>query len=124
MHPKPKNRRRSDINPFKPDLKLFPLFAKAKPIKFTLHLGESLFAAPEWWHSTRMLTPSITMASGHITLSNWHLFMKDEYNKREGWCSQKPLNLYLYLVGKLLNTYENITKPQFKVSKLKSTGSV
>lgn len=43
------------------DLARFPLFAKAKPVRFVLEEGEMLFGAPGWWHTTRALTPSIAV---------------------------------------------------------------
>jgi histone arginine demethylase JMJD6 len=43
------------------DLSEFPLFAKAKPMKFVLEQGEMLYGAAGWWHTTRSLTPSIAV---------------------------------------------------------------
>ena len=43
------------------DLATFPLFAKAKPLRFVVEEGEMLYGAPGWWHTTRALTPSIAV---------------------------------------------------------------
>jgi hypothetical protein len=45
-----------------PDLNQFPLFAKAEPTTFTLEPGESLFIPGKWWHTIKMLTPSISIS--------------------------------------------------------------
>jgi histone arginine demethylase JMJD6 len=48
----------------------FPLFAHARPRRFTLEPGETLYVPPGWWHTTRALTPSIAVlqstANGEI----------------------------------------------------------
>jgi hypothetical protein len=43
------------------DLSQFPLFTRAKPLRFILEEGEMLYGAPGWWHTTRALTPSIAV---------------------------------------------------------------
>lgn len=43
------------------DLNEFPLFAKAKSVRFVLEEGEMLYGAAGWWHTTRALTPSIAV---------------------------------------------------------------
>jgi hypothetical protein len=54
-----------------PDLERFPLFAKATPIKLVLEPGEMLFVPSHWWHTVRMLTPSITLSANVLNASNW-----------------------------------------------------
>uniref|UniRef100_A0A7S1JGX9 JmjC domain-containing protein n=1 Tax=Eutreptiella gymnastica TaxID=73025 RepID=A0A7S1JGX9_9EUGL len=41
----------SPINVAAPDLKRYPLYAKAKPINITLRAGEMLYMPSFWWHS-------------------------------------------------------------------------
>ena len=43
------------------DLHKFPLFRRAKPLRFVLEEGEMLYGAPGWWHTTRSLSPSIAV---------------------------------------------------------------
>src|SRR5437016_11621155 len=54
-----------------PDLKTFPLFANAVPTTFVLEPGELLFVPSHWWHTTKMLTPSITISVNTANQSNW-----------------------------------------------------
>jgi histone arginine demethylase JMJD6 len=59
------------------DLEKFPLFAKANPIRFQLHPGEILFVPAGWWHTTKMLSPSITVSASRVNDSNWKDFSRD-----------------------------------------------
>jgi hypothetical protein len=54
------------------DLTKFPLFAQAEPTVFILEPGEMLFIPSHWWHTTKMLTPSISISSNVVNQSNWH----------------------------------------------------
>lgn len=55
-----------------PDLERFPLFAKATPITFFLDPGELLFVPSHWWHTAKILSPSITVSINVLNQSNWH----------------------------------------------------
>jgi len=55
-----------------PDLEKFPLFAKAEPTEFILEPGEMLFIPSHWWHTTKMLSPSISVSANVVNQSNWH----------------------------------------------------
>ena len=55
----------------RPDLTQFPLFAKAEPTTFILEAGELLFIPSKWWHTTKMLTPSISISMNVVNRSNW-----------------------------------------------------
>jgi hypothetical protein len=54
-----------------PDLERFPLFQKAVPITFVLEPGELAFIPSRWWHTTKMLTPSISISANVLNQSNW-----------------------------------------------------
>lgn len=73
LYPSPKKQNLSMIdNVEKPDLGRFPLFAKAVSITFVLEPGEMLFVPSHWWHTTHMLTPSISVSINTVNQSNWH----------------------------------------------------
>jgi len=59
------------------DLQKFPLFAKATRINLELNAGEILFVPAGWWHTTRILTPSITLSMARVNQSNWGDFSRD-----------------------------------------------
>ena len=66
---RPNHTQIADID--RPDLEKFPLFAKAKPISFVLEPGEILFIPYRWWHTTKMLSPSISLSVNVLNASNW-----------------------------------------------------
>ena len=77
LYPSPQKQNLSMINNVdKPDLDRFPLFAKATPITFVLEPGELLFIPSHWWHTTQMLTPSISVSINTVNQSNWHELVK------------------------------------------------
>jgi histone arginine demethylase JMJD6 len=67
----------SQVDPEKPDLDKFPLFARATAATCDLQPGEILFVPPGWWHTTRILTPSITVSASRVNASNWRDFSRD-----------------------------------------------
>lgn len=73
MYPSPEKRNISAINSIdKPDLDKFPLFAKAEATIFFLDPGELLFVPSRWWHTAKILSPSITVSTNILNQSNWH----------------------------------------------------
>jgi histone arginine demethylase JMJD6 len=69
------------------DMGKFPLFAKAKPIRFVLEQGEMLYGAPGWWHTTRSLTPSIAVVLSTANGSIWSQVTKASFMR--AWQSPK-----------------------------------
>lgn len=73
LYPSPTKQNRSLLNSVEnPDLKKFPLFAKAVPVEFVLEPGEFVFIPSRWWHTTKMLTPCISVSVNVVNQSNWH----------------------------------------------------
>jgi len=72
LYPSSEKRNLSTVNDLdNPDLQKFPLFAKAEPSKFVLEPGELLFIPSHWWHTTKMLTPCISISANVLNQSNW-----------------------------------------------------
>ena len=55
----------------------FELFGQAKGVRFNLHPGETLFMPAGWWHTARILSPSITVSINGVNAPNWVDFRKD-----------------------------------------------
>jgi histone arginine demethylase JMJD6 len=73
LYPSPEKENLSQVNSLdNPDLEKFPLFAKAEPTVFILEPGEMVFIPCHWWHTTKMLTPSISISMNTVNQSNWH----------------------------------------------------
>lgn len=60
-----------------PDYEKYPLFKKTTPIRIVLKAGEMMFMAAGWWHTARMLSPSITVSSNTANQYNWPMLTKD-----------------------------------------------
>jgi hypothetical protein len=60
-----------------PDLARFPLLANATPYRTLLHGGETLFVPSGWWHTARILEPSITVSINTLNRTNWRSFYGD-----------------------------------------------
>ena len=60
-----------------PDLTRFPLFERAVAARCLLHAGETLFVPAGWWHTARILEPSITVSANTMNASNWKAFIGD-----------------------------------------------
>jgi histone arginine demethylase JMJD6 len=72
LYPAPHKVNHSLINSLeKPDLKRFPLFANALPTTFFLEPGELLFVPSHWWHTAKIVSPSITISVNVLNQSNW-----------------------------------------------------
>jgi hypothetical protein len=86
------------------DTNRFALFGKAKGIRFTLHPGETLFVPSGWWHTARILSPSITISINGANAANWSDFRKDFCRYYVAGRKLPPwfYNAYLLLVGKWL----------------------
>jgi histone arginine demethylase JMJD6 len=88
-----------------PDFGKFPLFKHARPLTGPLNQGEMMFVPAGWWHSARLLGPSITVSINVANSSNWKGLIKDQYtNARTSpkllhRLAAAPLAAYLAGVG-------------------------
>jgi len=86
-----------------PNLNEFPRFAAARPIGGILRAGEMIFVPAGWWHTAKILSPSITVSINVANSSNWLGLIEDQY--RNAVNSPKPLHrlaaapLVAYLAG-------------------------
>ncbi len=60
-----------------PRLTEFPLFEHAKGVRFVLGPGETLFVPAGWWHTARILSPSVTVSINGLNRSNSRAFRQD-----------------------------------------------
>jgi histone arginine demethylase JMJD6 len=73
LYPSPKKVNHSLINSLEnPDFDRFPLFANAVSTTFFLDSGELLFVPSHWWHTAKIVAPSITISVNVLNQSNWH----------------------------------------------------
>ena len=67
----------SQIDVENPDFDRYPLFARAAGFQFKLYPGETLFVPAGWWHTARILSPSITVSVNGVNAANWNSFFRD-----------------------------------------------
>jgi histone arginine demethylase JMJD6 len=82
-----------------PDLKQFPLFAKAKLARVMLKAGESAFMPSGWWHTTKVPGASLSTVISVANSSNWAELV--EYYKQSRGDSSKAalIGAYLKVMG-------------------------
>jgi len=97
----------------RPDLTRFPLFDRAKGMRFRLHPGETLFVPAGWWHTARILSPSITVSINGANRANWPAFRKDFVvdRARSSQWRARLLSPYLLMLGAFFRL-ENLFEPQ------------
>lgn len=111
LYPDPDNPKFSLVpNIFEPDMEQFPLLAHTSPIRFVLRPGETIFNPAEWWHGTRMLTPSVAMVISTVNRSNWRDFVADVGRNRPSVpkIATVAMRGYLHCVGLLLSVKEEL----------------
>jgi len=100
LYPSPEKENFSMINSIdKPDLERFPLFAKAVPTTFVLEPGELLFVPSHWWHTTKMLTASISISINTVNQSNWHELVEFVSKRRRNPIVSMASRVYLAGAG-------------------------
>lgn len=99
LYPIPGKENHSLVDVGHPDLTKYPLFGNAIPIKFVLEPGELLFIPSHWWHTTKMLTTSITVAANVLNDSNWHELLKFVNRKRRNPMVAVASRVYLRGAG-------------------------
>lgn len=60
-----------------PDLAAFPLVDQAEGLRFPLHPGETLFVPSGWWHTARIVSPSVTVSINSVNRANAAAFRRD-----------------------------------------------
>lgn len=78
MYPKPDMPNQSQVTDIQqPDLQRFPLFAEAQQYHTVLRPGDMVFVPSRWWHSARVLSPSISIGQNMLDASNWRGYVNE-----------------------------------------------
>ncbi len=103
----PKNSQK-DVSSIKnieyPDLHQFPLFSKAKQIRVLVREGESIFIPSGWWHTTKIITPSVAVLVNFINSDKWSDFIDESYwyYRNHNPLKREILRAYLLVIGRLM----------------------
>lgn len=108
LYPSADNPKFCRVDIFNPDYEKYPLFKKAKPVKFTLDEGETLLFPTGWWHSTQIHEPCISFGRSQLNASNWDLFIADNYRAMKKRVSFLALPLLFYgkIAGSMMTRQE------------------
>ncbi|MDH3636107.1 MAG: cupin-like domain-containing protein [Gammaproteobacteria bacterium] len=80
LYPNPKAPNRSLVTDIAhPDLEKCPLFKQSKPLRTVVRKGETIFHPSGWWHTTRILTPSIAIVRSTVSPNIWSQFVTAYY---------------------------------------------
>jgi histone arginine demethylase JMJD6 len=92
-----------------PDLEKFPLYDRAEGVRFQLHPGETLFVPSGWWHTARILNPSVTVSINGLNRPNGTAFRHDycELISRRSTAAAHAVNAAI-LVGGTTRLFELI----------------
>ena len=87
-----------------PDLTRFPKFTGASGFRFKLYPGETLFVPSGWWHTARILSPSITVSINGANAANWKDFSRDlRQSYWAGHTAKKAVgSAYLGVIGAVM----------------------
>lgn len=94
-----------------PDKNRFPKFCNASGFRFKLYPGETLFVPSGWWHTARIVSPSITVSINAANAANWKNFKHDFC--RSYWADRKARrtvgSAYLGSIGTLMRMADLIS---------------
>ena len=82
LYPRPENPKVSQVDTSAPDLKKFPLFGQATPLRVVVEEGETILFPTGWWHTTKIHGPSISLGRAHLSGTNWAAFNQDNFELR------------------------------------------
>jgi Cupin-like domain len=90
-----------------PDLEKFPLFQNATQYRGIIHPGDSAFVPSHWWHTTRVVTTSISVCVNMLHAANWPGFVSECCSpKNVSWPARSVKRLYLESVGAIMTVAE------------------
>jgi hypothetical protein len=76
LYPSKKRDNHSDVDdPVEMDLERFPLLARATQYKTVLKPGDTIYVPAGWWHTARVLSPSISVCQNMIYGADWSAFI-------------------------------------------------
>jgi hypothetical protein len=104
-----------------PDNERFPLFAQATQYRGTVGPGEAIFVPSGWWHSTRVISMSVSVCVNMLHASNWCGFVADVCQPTyvKGW-KRALKRLHLETLGAVLSAAEALRSvfPHSRVSRM------
>jgi hypothetical protein len=110
VYPYPNSPHTSQIDNLEdPDLDRFPMLARATEYRGTIHPGEAIFVPCGWWHSTHVLTTSISVCMNMLEASNWAGFIDECCQTNSSLApATAAKRLYLHTAGTIMSAAEKL----------------
>lgn len=117
LYPKqdmPNQTRIEDIG--NPDPDKYPLFAKATRHRTVLKPGDTIFVPSRWWHTARVLSPSVSVCTNQLDTTNWDGFVREVCQPMFGgsWVKRETKRALLKSLGPVLSVFEKLGRGRAK----------
>jgi hypothetical protein len=101
-------------DPYRVDPAEYPLYAKATPASITIGTSESIFLPCGWWHTTRTVSPCISVSSNFVDRTNWDAFVDELCTMRQRLGASRwktpVIRAYLNTTGALLRLSHGVVR--------------
>jgi Cupin-like domain len=108
-------------DPEHPDLERFPLFAMATQYRGIIGPGDAAFVPSGWWHTTRIVSTSVSVCGNMLYSSNWAGFVSEACQPQNGgMMSRITKRIYLSSAGAAMTLAEKSQErfPDTAISRL------
>lgn len=113
LYPNPEAPNHSMIkDPQHQDLEQFPLMSKASQFRAVLKPGDMVFVPCGWWHTARALSPSISVGTNMLDVSNWKGFVAEVCNSGKSAPKRVLKKAYFSALGAVLWGLERLQEVQ------------
>jgi hypothetical protein len=107
LYPRAERQNLSQIDELvKPDFVRYPLLAQAQPQVTVITPGDTLFIPSRWWHTTRLLTPSVSVCTNILDTSNWPGFVDEVCRMTASRPKRLAKRVVLTALGRTLDRIE------------------
>jgi hypothetical protein len=115
LYPKAERQNLSQIEELvKPDFARYPLLANAQPYMTVISPGDTLFIPAQWWHTTRVLTPSVSVCTNILDTSNWPGFVDEVCRMTASMPRRIAKRVALTALGRALDNIERAQGSMFE----------
>jgi hypothetical protein len=109
LYPRAERENQSEIeNLVTPDYVRYPRLKEAQPYMTVLKPGETLFVPAQWWHTTRVLSPSVSVCTNILDSSNWGGFVGEVTKAGRSKPRLLAKRVALTMLGRTLDRMEQV----------------
>lgn len=111
LYPKPRVPNQTQVDDLMhPDLERYPLFSRARRYRAILTPGDTVFVPSRWWHTARVLSPSVSVCTNQLDRTNWNGFVREVCSSGKGRAAvkQEAKRSLLNGLGRTLDLLERL----------------